>query len=159
MASQSREYLSQLRKLDNEINYKCSRIEEMKARAAGIGSPGVHSDRVQVSRGAGIMSDLIDRAVDQEKEVQELISQYILLRDQIINLIHALDDPRYIEFLYLRYIGVPDKRTGKRVYLTIKEIEHTMRRSDGSPYTEKHVCRIHSDALKALDAILQDRPV
>ena len=101
----SKEYLSRLRKLDDLIDSKCSRIEKLRYEAMRISSPKLYSDRVQVSYGAGNMSDLIDQSVELEKEVQELSMQYFLLKDKVINLIHTLDDPLFIELAVSQICG------------------------------------------------------
>ena len=154
----SKEYLSRLRKLDNLIDSKCSRIEKLRYEAMRISSPKLYSDRVQVSYGAGNMSDLIDQSVELEKEVQEMSKQYFLLKDKVINLIHTLDDPLFIELLYLRYVGRYDKETGRTKYMTLTEIANTVRRTDGKPYNYVYIRGAHGEALRVLDAKLKDLP-
>ena len=155
---ESKEYLSRLRKLDDLIDSKCSRIEKLRYEAMRISSPKLYADRVQVSYGAGNMSDLIDQSVELEKEVQEMSKQYFLLKDKVINLIHTLDDPLFIELLYLRYVGRYDKKTGRIKYFTLSEIANTMHKSNSQSYCVRHIINSHGEALRVLDAKLKDLP-
>ncbi len=132
------------------------RIEELKEKAAGTASPVVQLDRVQVSRGAGSMSDLIGRAVDMERELEELILQFVRLKDRLIGLIHELDNPLYVEVLYLKYIGEFDRQTGRVKYMTLREIREIVRRSDGGIYSDYHLRDAHIAALNALDEIMEN---
>ena len=155
---QSKLYLSELKTLDKEIHLKRSRIEELRYRARGIRSPQLYADRVQVSRGAGSMTDLIGKAVEIEKEVQDMTLQYFLLKDKVINLIHTLDDPLYVELLYLKYVGRYDKHTGITKYMTLADIAKTVRRTDGRLYTPEYIRGSHGEALKLLDASMETSP-
>lgn len=156
---ESKEYLSRLRKLDNEIKAKCDKIEELKHRASGVSSAKLYTDRVQMTKGAGSMGDLIDQAVDLEKQVQELTLQYFLLKDRVINLIHTLDNALYIELLYLKYVGRYDNKTGRVRYMTLSEIAKSLERSDGNRYTYQYIRAVHGEALKVLDANMKHCPV
>lgn len=66
-----------------------------------------------------------------KKEIQALIME----RGQIINEIHQLENPLYIDILYQRYIK----------YKSLSEIAETMH------YTERHIQRLHGYALQMLE--------
>ena len=70
-------------------------------------------------------------SADIKKELQALIIE----RGNIINSIHQLENPLYIDILYQRYIK----------YKSLAEIVDTMH------YTERHIQRLHGYALQMLD--------
>ena len=140
-------YLNQIRILDLKINQKIQERDSLKAMAAGNSSPVLSKDKVQTSGSGDKMSRTVDKYVDMEIEIDRMIDQFVDLRDKIINQIHGLNDARYIELLYLKYVGRREK-DGNIHYLRLEEIACVMKKSNGEPYTYQHIRAMHGEALQ-----------
>ena len=149
----AKEYLSQIRLLNLKIDQKMEEKADLMSRAAGNHSPTLTKDKVQSSISGDRMSNTIDRYVDLEKEIDDLIDRYVDKRDMIINQIHQLDDPRYVELLQLMYVG---KRSGdgRMHYMRLEEIACIMKKPSGMPYTYGHIKSLHGEALKQFAEIM-----
>lgn len=149
----AKEYLSQIRLLNLKIDQKMEEKADLMSRAMGNHSPVLSKDKVQSSISGDKMSNTIDRYVDLEKEIDDLIDRYVDKRDMIINQIHQLDDPRYVELLQLKYVG---KRggDGRMHYMRLEEIACIMKKPSGMPYTYGHIKSLHGEALKQFAEIM-----
>lgn len=148
----TKEYLNQIRLLNLKIDQKMEEKADLMSRAFGNHSPTLTKDKIQSSISGDRMSSTIDKYVDLEKEIDALIDKYVDKRDLIINQIHQLEDPRYVELLQLKYVG---KRggDGRMHYMRLEEIACIMRKSNGSPYTYKHINKLHSMALQEFSTL------
>ena len=79
------------------------------------------------------MSNKVAKYVDLEKEIHEDIERFTELKHKIIGQIHMLDEPKYINVLFMKYIE----------YKNLKEIAKELDYSYGRT---KH---IHGFALEA----------
>ena len=131
----TKQYLCQVRILDSKINHRIKQAEEIKQKAFSISAIDTTKDKVQSSASSDSGLRFIDKYVDMVREIDELIDKYVDLKDQIITQIHDLDDERYIDILYYRYID----------YLLFSEIAEKMN------YTKDHVWRLHRNALKEFE--------
>lgn len=150
----AKEYLSQIRLLNLKIDQKMEEKADLMSRAMGNHSPVLSKDKVQSSISGDKMSNTIDRYVDLEKEIDDLIDRYVDKRDMIINQIHQLDDPRYVELLQLMYVG---KRSGdgRMHYMRLLEAACFMRKPNGDLYSYEYMRVLHSEALKMFAKINQ----
>ena len=143
----AKEYLNQIRLLDLKIRQKIEERDHLKAMAAGNSSPVLSKDKVQTSGSGDKMARTVDRYVDLEMQIDKLIDQYVDMRDHIIDQIHAVGEAKYVELLYLKYVG--QKGKDERIhYLRLEEIACIMRKSNGLPYTYEHIRSMHGEALK-----------
>lgn len=131
-ATSAKEYLSQIRKLDIMIQQKVDQLQELQAKAEGVGSMDYSADRVQTSP-VDSMSKNVISIVDLEADIRRKLNQYIQTKTKIIDEIQALDDAKHIEILYKRYVE----------YKTITAVAYEM----GYEYT--WLCHLHGDALAA----------
>lgn len=134
----AKQYLSQVRALDVRIDQKIQEKEDLFSRALGNGSPALDPNKVQTSACGDPMGAAVDRYVDMEKEIDEMIDSFVDLKHRIIDQIQQLSDPRYIELLYLHYIK----------YKRLEEVACMMRKRDGGVYSYDHIVRIHGEALQ-----------
>ncbi len=104
-----KDYLLQVRHIDNEIDSKIKLLEDLRARAMSIGSLEV-KDKVQSSSGLDF-SDWMDRYVDLEKEVTDKVDELIVLKQRIISQIDKMENPLYRLILVSRYLR--DMRLGE----------------------------------------------
>ena len=152
----AKEYLSQIRLLNLKIDQKMEEKADLMSRAAGNHSPTLTKDKVQSSISGDRMSNTIDRYVDLEKEIDDLIDRYVDKRDIIINQIHQLEDPRYVELLQLKYVGRRGG-DGRMHYMRLEEIACIMKKPNGLSYTYGHINRLHGEALQAFkEKIISD---
>ena len=149
----AKEYLSQIRLLNLKIEQKMEEKADLMSRAMGNHSPTLTKDKVQPSISGDRMSNTIDRYVDLEKEIDDLIDRYVDKRDMIINQIHQLDDPRYVELLQLKYVGRRGG-DGRMHYMRLEEIACIMKKPSGMPYTYGHIKSLHGEALKQFAEIM-----
>lgn len=132
-----KQYLGQVRQLDLKINQRFDQVEELKQIAAGVKSPGIKGSMVQTSKEGDPIGNIVNKYLDIESEIDELIDRYVSLKNKIIGEIQSLPDPRMIELLYLRYIK----------YMRLEEIACTMKKKNGNAYSYDHIQRLHSKAL------------
>lgn len=99
-----KEYLQQVQKLDVMINQKIAEKSELR-KFDGVSAIDYSGDKVQSSpKGDAPFTKSVERIIDLEKEIDDMIDQYVNLKDQIINEIQSLSNVTYIEILYKRYI-------------------------------------------------------
>jgi hypothetical protein len=100
----AKEYLARLRNADLKIEARRLEIEQLKILATCSGS--LNSDKVNVksSKAADSMAKKVIDFVDKEAELKKDIERLIELRHQIIDMIFKLEDVRYIEVLFKRYV-------------------------------------------------------
>lgn len=97
-----KDYLLQVRHIDNEIDSKIKLLEDLRARAMSIGSLEV-KDKVQSSGGLDF-SDWMDRYVDLQKEVTDKVDELIVLKQRIISQIDKVENPVHRLVLVNHYL-------------------------------------------------------
>lgn len=97
-----KDYLLQVRHIDNEIDSKIKLLEDLRARAMSIGSLEV-KDKVQSSGGLDF-SDWMDRYVDLQKEVTDKVDELIGLKQRIISQIDKVENPVHRLVLVNHYL-------------------------------------------------------
>ena len=142
----AKEYLNQIKLLNLKIDQKQEEREDLLKSAIYNSSPAL-TERVQTSVSGDKMSRIVDRCVDMDKDINDMVMQYMEKRDRIINQIQALEDPRCVEILYHKYVG-HRRSDGRMEYMRLEEIACIMRKPNGSPYTYGHIRALHGKALK-----------
>lgn len=126
-----KQYLNQIRLLDIRIDQRIEQAEEIKQKAFLIEAVDTTKDRVQSSQSESNLK-YVDKYVDMMAEIDKLVDEYVDLKNKIIGEIHQLEDQRYMEVLYLRYVNG----------LRFIEIAKAM------GYGDRHVKRLHHAALR-----------
>ena len=128
----AKEYLQQLQKLDIVINQKLQELYELK-KMGGIKCIDYTMEKVQSSRqyGANFETILI-KIIDMENEINAEIDSFIDMKHCIINQIQTLDNSKYMQVLYKRYVEY------KRLEMVACEMA----------YTFQYVVLLHGQALK-----------
>lgn len=98
----AKEYLGQVKRIDELIDTKCAevnRLEEtlLKITAATDNEPVKHS---QGDR----MADTIAKIVDLQNEIKESVEQMVAVKKEVGNTIDSIQNPDYRLLLRLRYI-------------------------------------------------------
>lgn len=129
----AKEFLKGIKRLDAIINCKQAQIDELRTRAESVTVP-LKPDKIQ-SGSTGSQEDILVRIVDLEWEVSAEIDKLIDEKDRAIKLICTLDDARHITLLRRHYV---DGATWEQIAVDMV-------------YSWRHVHRLHSDALQALE--------
>ena len=124
-----KEYLRQLRTAEIKIEQKEEELERLKSSLESI-STGTDGERVQTTP-RDRLSEEVTHIVDLEEEINEDLGALLMLRNKIINEIHSMDNPVYINILYKRYVQ----------YKSLEEIAVEM------SYSYVHIRRLHGYAL------------
>lgn len=128
----AKEYLKQVETLDTKIQQKKIELDSLKDGAIGLGAFDYSREKVQTSASES-MSGKVAKYVDLENEIHEDIERFTELRHKVIGQIHMLDDPKYINVLFKKYIE----------YKGLKEISKEL------GYSYDHIRRVHGWALLA----------
>lgn len=141
----AKEYLMQLSALDRRITQKVQEASQLRSSVLGR---GMQTDDVRVQTSPkNSQENTIVNYIDLEEKIDRMIDQYILEKDKIIDEIHQLTDPRYIEILYDHY--VPDEH--HRV-MSLEQISVNMN------YNYTYTCELHGQALLAFSDIIRTNP-
>lgn len=97
-----KDYLLQVRHIDNEIDSKIKLLEDLRARAMSIGSLEV-KDKVQSSGGLDF-SDWVDKITDVEREIDKKINELIDLKKTINSQIDKVENPVHRLVLVNHYL-------------------------------------------------------
>ena len=97
-------YLQQIKVLDTKIKQKEEQIEYLKEAAGGAGAIRYDKDKVQTSCSDSKLESMIIQYMTLEQEVQEEKLKFEQARQIIINQIQELNDDRYINVLFKRYV-------------------------------------------------------
>lgn len=130
--NKAKQHLSRIRMLELWINQRLKERERLRAAIFGARSPAYDVNKVQTSHNNETMS-AVERWVDLEQEITQLIDRQIDERHRIIKEIQALPDSRHVEVLNLRYVEM----------LRFEEIAIVM------GYSADWVRHVHGDALES----------
>ena len=135
----AKEYLNQVRKLDNLIDSKLSEVNNLKRAATSITA----TLKDVPARSEGTTSDKVGNSVaaivDLEKEIDKEVVQLVELRGDILKTIQQLDPMEYA-LVYKRYFQ----------YKWWEVI------ADEMYYTRQWINALHKRALKNLEEILKN---
>lgn len=135
----AKEYLGQIDTLSRKIRQLW---REKEALEALLGSGSLAPKEVQVLScvPADPMGDRVAAIVDKEKEMDRLTDLLIDKRQEILDVIHSLEDPDCVDVLYKRYME------GK-LWEDVAEEMH---------FCKRQVHRIHAKALGLVEEKLED---
>lgn len=98
----SREYLEQLRKSEKNIEKLTEQSERLMA-ALGIRAINYDKDKVQTSP-RDSMTDKMCELIDLDSEIRKYRYEYEIKRNRIVKEIIQIEDWRYSDILYKRYV-------------------------------------------------------
>lgn len=126
----TKNYLSQIERLDKMIQNKLSEIYRLKTMACSV-SVSSESERVQTSPDKDRLGSTVSKIVDLEKETDSLVDSFIEKRKHIIEQIDGMEDIRMYNVLSAKYVN------GKNFDEIAKEMA----------YSRMQINRIHGNAL------------
>ena len=132
----TKQYLSQIERLDKMIQNKLSEIYQLKTMACSI-TVSNENDRVQTSYDKDRLSSVVSKIVDLEKETDKLVDSFIDKRSHIISQIDELDNIDYYHVLSMRYVARN----------TFEEI------ASKTNWSIRKVFSIHGEALKEFERL------
>ena len=132
----TKQYLSQIERLDKMIQNKLSEIYQLKTMACSV-TVSNEKERVQTSSDNDRLGSTVAKIVDLEKETDMLVDRFIDKRSHIISQIDGLDNIDYYHVLSMRYVA-------RDTFETIAEKTN---------WSIRRVFSIHGDALKEFEKL------
>jgi hypothetical protein len=138
-----KEYLSQVKDLEEDIVDQKEYIETLRESLTSIGGMEMNPDKVQTS-GADKdkFANVIAKVIDEDKKLKKMEEKFCLLKVQIAEQIHSMDDLIFKKLLKLRYLEW-------KQYGTIRKVALEM------GYSVDHTKKLHRDALFAFGEMLR----
>lgn len=100
----TKEYLSQIGRLDRQIQNKLSEIYQLKTMAYGV-TVSNDGERVQTSGDKDRLGSVVAKIVDLEVETDDIVDRFVERRKQIIEQIDKIENEDYYHVLSMRYVG------------------------------------------------------
>ena len=132
----TKQYLSQIERLDKMIQNKLSEIYQLKTMACSV-TVSNEKERVQTSSDKDMLGCTVAKIVDLEKETDMLVDRFIDKRSHIISQIDGLDNIDYYHVLSMRYVARN----------TFEEI------AKKTNWSIRKVFSIHGEALKEFERL------
>lgn len=132
----TKQYLSQIERLDKMIQNKLSEIYQLKTMACSV-TVSNDSERVQTSSDKDRLGSTVAKIVDLEKETDRLVDRFIDKRSHIISQVDGLDNIDYYHVLSMRYVARN----------TFEEI------AKKTNWSIRKVFSIHGEALKEFERL------
>lgn len=136
----AKQYLEQLKLLDEMISQDLEQLEDMKSQASNIRGFDYSQERVQVSRTGDSLCKSVSKYVDFNNEISNEIERFSDIRNRIIEEIRSLHVANYICVLFKIYVQ----------YKTVKIAANEMNLS------YSYVVELHKKALKEFDKTYQN---
>lgn len=130
----TKEYLSQARWLDKQINSNLELLSELKSRAESFPAVNLSGDKVQSGQTIDRVADIVIKIVDLEKTIDAQIDKYVDLKKEIKEKIDAIDNIEYRIILQERYLNF---KKWEQIAVDLN-------------YAYRHVLRLHGEALKKI---------
>lgn len=133
----AKEYLQQYELCELEIQHLCEERAELRHRLYSISAVDTEKERVQGGRWG---NNKVEKFNAIEEEIDELIDAKYRLKKEIIDKIHQLNKPEYVDLLYKRYIEInkPLKKIAKQMNRSYDNVRH-----------------LHGEALAAMEKIIK----
>lgn len=132
----AKEYLQQLKRLDELINQKIKEVTDLRERAISVSGIDYSKDKVQTSSsGDAPYANIVTRIIDLSAEVDAEINKFVDEKHKIINQIQQLQNVEEMTILHKRYIE----------YLSFERIAVDMN------YTIRNIYFIHGRALQSFE--------
>ena len=138
MALTAKDYLSQAYRIDQRINSKLEQVQSLRELATKATATLTDSP-VSGSRNVHSMSDIIDKMIDLEAEINADIDRLVDLKREIVTVIKQVQNPEYQTLLELRY-------------LCFKTWEHIAVQMG---YSIQNAYKMHDRALSSVSVIVE----
>lgn len=133
-------FLQQIERADRTIDNKLSEIYRLRCLATSITVP-TDREAVQTSGVSDKVGNTVAKIIDLENEIDDLIDEYIDIRQQCIKVVEALSDPLQYAVIHKHYVQY-------KSFVEIAEEEN---------YTYDGIMKVRRKALDKIEAILQEK--
>lgn len=100
----AKKYLQQIKTLDIKIKQRENQYKELKEAASSPGSMQYNKEIVQTSKAHDRLEKLVIQYIGLEQEVEQEKFRLQALKQKIIDEIQSLDNDKFIDLLYKRYV-------------------------------------------------------
>ncbi len=100
----AKKYLQKLKILDAKINQKQMQVNELRMLATSTKGMRTDEEKAHACVSGDTLSNMVVKYISLENDINKDIEKFINKKNNIINQIQDLDDARYIQVLYKRYI-------------------------------------------------------
>lgn len=147
----AKEYLNEIKKLDNQINADIEELECLEALATKTTSV-LGNEKVQSSGSQQKMAECVGKIIEMQYKLNKEIDKYIDYKMKARELIKNACDNDCMTLLRKRYFGVYDKEKHRPIYRTWEQIAIEMN------YTYQWVSGgLHQRALAQVQKALDER--
>lgn len=130
----TKDYLSQISRLNKMINNKLSEISQLRELSISISAIS-NEERVQTSPNFDKIGSSIAKIYEMESNLDKMIDDYLLKKERIIAQIETMEDENTYNILFSRYIE------GKKFEKIATEME----------YSWRQIIRLHGKALQQFE--------
>lgn len=130
----TKDYLSQVSRLNKMINNKLSEIHQLRELSVSISAIG-NDERVQTSPNFDKIGSAIAKIDELENNLDKMIDEYLVKREKIISQIDTMEEESVYQILFSRYI---EKKTFEKI---ATEME----------YSWRQIVRLHGKALQQFE--------
>lgn len=135
----AKEYLQQVRLKGAAVANLQREKENIRQLMYSIGD-SIGGERVQTSRNNDRFGTLYGRIDEKERQIDEKIIELVEFKLKVSGEINELDDARYINLLYMRYI---DSRSWDEI-------------AEDTEYSTRYILKLHGEALAAFEEKYSD---
>lgn len=131
---ETKQYLSQISRLDRMIKNKISEISQLRELLMSVSAVSV-DEKVQTSPNFDKIGSSFCKISEMEDKLNLLLEEYVKKKNEIISQIESIEDEISYEILFARYI---EKKTFERIATDIN-------------YSFRNTTRLHGKALKMFE--------
>lgn len=130
----TKDYLSQVSRLNKMINNKLSEISQLRELSISISAIG-NDEKVQTSPNFDKIGTAIAKIDELENNLDKMIDEYLVKRERIIAQIDTMEEESVYQILFSRYI---EKKTFEKIATEMK-------------YSWRQIVRLHGKALQQFE--------
>ena len=130
----TKDYLSQVSRLNKMINNKLSEISQLRELSVSISAIG-NDEKVQTSPNFDKIGTAVAKIDEMEDNLDKMIDEYLVKRERIIAQIDTMEEESVYQILFSRYI---EKKTFEKI---ATEME----------YSWRQIVRLHGKALQQFE--------
>lgn len=132
----TKQYLSQISRLDRMIKNKMTELSQYRDLACGL-SAVTNEERVLSSPDFDKMTGKVAKILEMEQKIDSLIDEYVDKKNLIVSQIDSMENETYYQILFSRYI---EKKTFEKI-------------ADEMSYSWRQIIRLHGRALQEFDKV------
>lgn len=131
---ETKQYLSQISRLDRMIKNKMTELAQLKELTYGLSSIS-NEERVQTTLSPDKIGNKISKIDEMERKIDSLVDEYVDKRNLIIAQIDSMENETHYEVLFARYI---EKKTFEQIAAEMS-------------YSWRQIIRLHGKALQEFE--------